>query len=292
MFEDVVEELQKQYHDDKSRVRDAFKLGKITLSSTWTLDGFKNVITNDIGSPPVSDVNLKLVFDELLERVREKEEKEAKKRRRLMDDFSNLLSSIKEINASSEWGDCKSLFDNSQAYSSIGEETLCQQMFEKYVMQLKEQAKEREQKRKEEKARKDKEREEGERNKVKQRKEKEAGRMKEKEDRLDKDGTDNEAADLNENHSSKDDKRSAKESSRKHRRRHHSSEDENENDQYKKSRGSSSECKKSRRHVSGAESDHESRHKRHRRDHRHGSRRNGDHEELEDGEFGDGRAES
>lgn len=100
---------------------------------------------------------LQLVFDELLERVREKEEKEAKKRRRLMDDFSNLLSSIKvsmlqawskfqfsyfrrtkgilltyfmswlsnlpgvftfsqEINASSEWGDCKSLFDNSQAY--------------------------------------------------------------------------------------------------------------------------------------------------------------------------------
>lgn len=35
--------------------------------------------------------------------------------------------------------------------SSIGEETLCQQVFEKYVMQLKEQAKEREQKRKEEK---------------------------------------------------------------------------------------------------------------------------------------------
>lgn len=38
---------------------------------------------------------LQLVFDELLERVKEKEEKEAKKRKRLADDFSHLLSSIK-----------------------------------------------------------------------------------------------------------------------------------------------------------------------------------------------------
>ncbi|EXB62121.1 Pre-mRNA-processing factor 40-A-like protein [Morus notabilis] len=293
LFEDVVEELQKQYHDDKSRVKDAVKLGKITLSSTWTLDDFKNAITNDIGSPPVRDVNLKLVFDELLERVREKEEKEAKKRKRLVDDFSYLLSSIKEINASSEWEDCKSLFDKSHEYSSIGLESLCQQIFEKYVMQLKEQAKEREQKRKEEKARQEKEREEGDRSKVKQRKEKEGGRMKEKEEHLEKeDGMDNKTADLNESRASKDEKRSVKESNRRHRKRHHSSEDyadENETDQFKKSHGPSSEHKKSRRHE---ESDHESRHKRHRRGHRQGSRRHGDHEELEDGEFGDGKVDS
>ena len=38
---------------------------------------------------------LQMVFDELLERAREKEEKEAKKRKRLGDDFLNLLQSIK-----------------------------------------------------------------------------------------------------------------------------------------------------------------------------------------------------
>lgn len=36
-----------------------------------------------------------LLFDELLERLKEKEEKEAKKRQRLADDFSDLLYSIK-----------------------------------------------------------------------------------------------------------------------------------------------------------------------------------------------------
>lgn len=39
--------------------------------------------------------SLQLVFDELLERVKEKEEKEAKKRKHLADDFLHLLSSIK-----------------------------------------------------------------------------------------------------------------------------------------------------------------------------------------------------
>ena len=40
-------------------------------------------------------------------------------------------------------------------------------------------------------------------------------------------------------------------------------------------------------HTYTPESDGESQHKRHKRDHRDGSRRNGSNEELEDGELGD-----
>ncbi|MCI03976.1 pre-mRNA-processing protein 40A-like, partial [Trifolium medium] len=36
-----------------------------------------------------------LLFEELVERAKEKEEKEAKKRQRLADDFTNLLYSFK-----------------------------------------------------------------------------------------------------------------------------------------------------------------------------------------------------
>ena len=38
---------------------------------------------------------LQLIFYELVERAKEKEEKEAKKRKRLADEFSDLLHSIK-----------------------------------------------------------------------------------------------------------------------------------------------------------------------------------------------------
>ena len=40
------------------------------------------------------------MFEELLERQREKEEKEARKRQRLADDFSDLLYSIKVLSGS------------------------------------------------------------------------------------------------------------------------------------------------------------------------------------------------
>ena len=40
-------------------------------------------------------IYLQCVFDELLERVKEKEEKEAKRRKRLADDFHDLLCNSK-----------------------------------------------------------------------------------------------------------------------------------------------------------------------------------------------------
>ncbi|KAJ7967603.1 pre-mRNA-processing protein 40A-like [Quillaja saponaria] len=285
LFEDVAEELEKQYHEDKTRIKDAVKLGKITLSSTWTIGDFKRAIAMDVSSPPLSDVNLKLVFDELLERVREKEEKEAKKRKRVVDDFFHLLSSTKEITVSSKWEGCGPLFEDSQEFRSIGDESVCREIFEEYITQLKEQAKESERKRKDERAKKEKEREERERRKAKQRREKEGGRDRENEDGRKKDGADGEHAVTYENLVFKENRRSGDDDKKKHRK-HHSSEEimnDMEKDRTKKSHGHSSDRKKSRRN----ESDGESRHKRHKRDHRNGSHRDADHGELEDGEFGE-----
>ncbi|CAL0300387.1 unnamed protein product [Lupinus luteus] len=245
LFEDVVEELEKQYNEEKSRIKDAVKLAK-------------------------------LVFDELLERAKEKEEKEAKKRKRLADDFFHLLSSIKDITASSKWEDYRPLIEDSQEFRSIGDENLCKGLFEEYIIQLKEEATENDWKRKEEKGKKEKDKEEIERRKGKQRREKEGGREREKGEAHVKDKAESDGAD----------KRS-EDGSRKRRKQHQSPEDishEKDKERSKKSHGHSSSRKKSRRH--GHESD-ESRHKRHKRDHRSDSHREGDYGNLEGGEHGD-----
>ncbi|PHT69346.1 hypothetical protein T459_28833 [Capsicum annuum] len=105
------------YLDDKSKIKDAVRMAEIGLTSTWTLDDFKVAIAKYISSPRMSDTNLKFVFEELLERAREKEEKEAKNRKRLADEFYELLHASKEITASSKWEDCKSLFRYRQVAS-------------------------------------------------------------------------------------------------------------------------------------------------------------------------------
>ncbi|XP_027093459.1 pre-mRNA-processing protein 40A isoform X2 [Coffea arabica] len=319
LFEDVLEELENQYHDDKTRIKDAVKLEKISVLPMWTLEDFKAAIKESISSE-VSDINLQLVFEDLLERAKEKEEKEAKKRQRLAKDFSDLLSTIKEITATSNWEESKELLEDSSEYRSIGEENSCKEIFEEYIARLQEKAKEKERKREEEKARKEREREEKEKKKDKERREKEKEKEKDKEkererererekekgkERSKKDEVDTANADViddhglkeekkkeKDDHGLKEEKKREKDRDKKHRKRHHSvtddaSSEKDEKEETKKSRRHSGDRKKSRKHGHSPESDCETRHKRHRKDHRDGSRRGGGHEELEDGELGE-----
>ncbi|KAJ7966494.1 pre-mRNA-processing protein 40A [Quillaja saponaria] len=295
LFEDVAEDLEKQFHEDKIRIKDAVKLGKVTVVSTSIFEDFKAAVLEDVGSPYISEINLKLIYEEFLERAKEKEEKEAKKRQRFADDFTNLLYTFKDVSASSKWEDCKPLVEETQEYRSIGDESSSKEIFEEYITYLKEKAKEKERKREEEKAKKEKEREEKEKRKEKDRKEKKEKEEKERErekvkERYKKDETDSENVDTTDGHGSKEDRKKEKEKDRKHRKRHQSGmedadSDKDEKEESKKPRRHSSDRKKSRKHAYSPESDSESRRKRHKRDHRDGSRKSGGHEELEDGEL-------
>ncbi|CAI9266373.1 unnamed protein product [Lactuca saligna] len=295
LFEDVAEELEKKYHDDKTRVKDAMKLKKVSVVPTWTFEDFKAAIEDDIITS-LSDINLQLVYEDVVERAKEKEEKEAKKRQRLTKEFTDLLYDIKDITASSTWEECQPLFEETSEYRGIGDEGVAREAFEEYVARLVDKAKERERKREEDKVRK----EEKERRKEKERREKE----KEKEKRLKKDKDDSDSENLDMmmeiTTTTKEDKKRDK----KHRKRHHhhqqddndddatSDKDEREDlDSSSKKSSSRRHGKKSRKHASAysPESDSrdsESKHKKQKRDSRKNG--NGGGEELEDGELGVG----
>ncbi|KAM3394997.1 pre-mRNA-processing protein 40A isoform X1 [Capsicum galapagoense] len=325
LFEDAAEELEKQYHEDKIRVKDVVKSEKITISSTGTFDDFKVAILEGIGSPSINDVNLQLIFEDLIERAKEKEEKEAKKRQRFAKDFTDKLSTIKEITDSSCWEESKEFVEDCSEFRAIGEETISREVFEEYVAWLQEKAKEKDHRREEEKVKKEREKEEKDKRKDKERREKEREKEKEHEkerergkERSKKDEPDSVTTDVTDSYEHKEERKKVKErkhrkrhhcsndeltsdkddkeeperdKERKHRKRHHNSNDEvtsdrDEKEEFRKSRRHSSDRKKSKKHAHSPESDGESRHKRHRRE-RDGSRRNGGNEELEDGELGE-----
>ncbi|PHU09950.1 hypothetical protein BC332_21810 [Capsicum chinense] len=81
LFTDVMDELENQYLDDKSQIKDAVRMAEIGLTLAWMLDDFKVAIAKYISSPPMSNTNLK------------------------------------EITASSKWEDWKSLFGDRQVAS-------------------------------------------------------------------------------------------------------------------------------------------------------------------------------
>jgi pre-mRNA-processing factor 40 len=116
LFDDVIEELDKQYLDDKTRVKEVVKSGKIPMTTSWKLEEFQTAILDDDALKGISTINIKLIYDDQIERLKEKEQKDAKKRQRLGENFSDLLYSITEISASSTWDDSKQLFEDSQEF--------------------------------------------------------------------------------------------------------------------------------------------------------------------------------
>nr|PNR31101.1 hypothetical protein PHYPA_027417 [Physcomitrium patens] len=147
LFEDVIEELVKQYHEDKARAKDVMKAGKISVGATWTFDKFKAAYAEAGDLAAIAEPNLKLVFEDYVERAKEKEEKEAKKRRRMADDFTNLLRSTKAVTSSSKWEDVKLLIEVSQEYRALSDDGHRKKLFEEYVLHLAHKAKEKEKKR-------------------------------------------------------------------------------------------------------------------------------------------------
>ncbi|TKY57919.1 Pre-mRNA-processing protein 40A [Spatholobus suberectus] len=120
LFEDVAEDLEKQYHEDKTLIKDTIKSGKIIVVTTSVFEDFKVAVLEEAACQTISEINLKLIFEELLERAKEKEEKEAKKRQRLADDFTNMLYTFKDITTSSKWEDCKPLLRRLKSTGQLG----------------------------------------------------------------------------------------------------------------------------------------------------------------------------
>ncbi|KAH9329126.1 hypothetical protein KI387_001234, partial [Taxus chinensis] len=286
LFEDVVEELEKQYDADRARIKDAMKMMKITVTSASTLDKFKADMAEAGDLVMISEPNLKLFFEDVFERAREKEEKEARKRQRLADDFKHLLLSTKAISSSARWEDCKPLLEDTQEYRAIKESTFRRNIFDEYIDNLQQKEMEREKELEEEKRKKEKERK---KRKDKKDRDKEHDREKKEQSRRDQDSLYHDAADRDNREQNGDQLKDQEiEKERKHKKHHHKStedlsSDKDDREDSKKSRKHRKKSSRKHGHDSGSHGEH--RHKRHRRD-RDELRGNGA-VEHEDGEVKD-----
>ncbi|XP_006406474.2 pre-mRNA-processing protein 40B isoform X2 [Eutrema salsugineum] len=284
LFEDAVEDLKRKYHDLKSQIKDVLKLRKVTIHAGSTFDEFKVSIPEGIGFPPIPDCKLKLVFDDLLERAKEKEEKEARKQTRHTEKLVDMLRSFKEITASSSWEESKHLVEGSEKFRTIGDESFRKQTFEDYVSHLKEQAKRIKQNKKVHENVK----EEHDKGKDKHRREKDRVRERDSEDHHKRGAADSYNHDMNEPHG-KERRRSGRDNHYRHRERHTSLK-EDATDHYKESHkpvpgGGHKKSRQQRGLVPEAEN--EGREKRRRKEEEMEQTKDVEkEEELEDGECG------
>ncbi|KAK3004047.1 hypothetical protein RJ639_018359, partial [Escallonia herrerae] len=226
---------------------------KITVVSTWTFEDFKAAILEEIGSPPLSDINLQLVFEDLLERAKEKEEKEAKKRQRLTKEFIEALSEIKvgeksigEESLAKERGNVAGLQEKERRSARGGKGYYAIEVLRDGSINWRQKRKKRGRRKRRGRRRNDGEGRRRRRERREKEKEREREREKEKgKDRPKKDETETENIDVADSYGPKEDKKREKERERKHRKRHLSSADDVSSDKDEKD-----DSKRSRRHGS------------------------------------------
>ncbi|EFJ38578.1 hypothetical protein SELMODRAFT_402621 [Selaginella moellendorffii] len=265
LFMDVLEELDKLYLEDKAKIKEIMKVGKITVVPTTTYDDFKAALAEAGDLTAISELHIKLAFEDALERLKEKEEKEAKKRRRLAEEFSTLLRSNKVS------GD-RLAGKETVEFRAIDDEVVLRKLFDEHVAHLQQKLKEKDRKReKEEKKDKDKDSKD----------DKDKERKKDKSSKKDR-NEDGEPA-LSKEEKKKDKDRD-RDKEKRHRRRHRSASsddgsDRDDRDEARKSRKHGHEHRRSsRRHGHDSDSDAEAKPKRQKRERR-------STEELEDGEI-------
>ncbi|GFP99413.1 pre-mRNA-processing protein 40a [Phtheirospermum japonicum] len=261
LFDDVLEDLEKQ----------------ISLSTTWTLEDFKNATFQ-------RDQRETSIRYQLKEIAKGKEEKEAKRRKRLAEDVRGFLFASKEISSSSKWEDCKQLVEG----RFNGEESFLREIFNKFILELKEKAKEKDRKRKEEKAKKERERKSRERKGKDSRRNRERGIERRKgRERIGSGSDGSDPFSLDENKRSRDRIR------RHHHRRRTGSldgtsldDEDNKDRSMRFRRRSSVDSKRSKQMEKDAEMGSESQSKRHKRDHHRdvSGIKNTNHEERKDGD--------
>ena len=78
-------------------VKDVVKLEKVTITPTSDFEDFSLAILERIGTPPILEVNAKLVIGDLLDRAREEKEKRVKIHPQLVTDLVDLLGISNEI---------------------------------------------------------------------------------------------------------------------------------------------------------------------------------------------------
>lgn len=233
LFDDVIEDLQKQYAEEREKIEEVIKNEKISLSTSWTFEDFKGALSREITSERISDVNLKLIFDELLDITKEKEDKEAKKRKRLAEGVYEFLFNAKEISSDSKWEECIALIEESRF---VGEESFFREIFNKVILDLKTKEKEKEWKRKADKAKKER-KDKGKKERRRKSKDREGESRKDRH-KTDSDGTE----------SSLEESRRSRDRSKKHKKRHIDDDDEKDRS---RSHRRSSDSKKSKHDGDG-----------------------------------------
>ncbi|GMH44030.1 hypothetical protein BSKO_11964 [Bryopsis sp. KO-2023] len=136
LFEDMIEEMEEIYNQDRTVMKEVYKKSDITVEVHTLFDEFLNsMVEEDERMKSCQKSNVKLIYEELHAKAKEKEAKELKRRKKAKEDFFSELKRCRTIKEETTWEEAKQMLEDVEIKPE--EEAELQGVFSEYIVKLK-----------------------------------------------------------------------------------------------------------------------------------------------------------
>lgn len=138
LFKFYLQDLRDRYEDEKIIIREILANKKFEVKLDTTYESFADVVSTDDRSEKLDAGNVKLIYERLLEKVKEKEREriheENKKRKKLESNFMSLLHSLEPaIDEKAIWDHVRKAIVDDEAFLAIPSEEERISLFQSYI---------------------------------------------------------------------------------------------------------------------------------------------------------------
>ncbi|THD21003.1 Pre-mRNA-processing factor A [Fasciola hepatica] len=140
LFKFYVEALKTRYPAEKKLIKEILKDIGFNVDLSTSFEDFCTVIGRDERSKGVDDGNLRMTFDSLLEkakgRERERQRDDARRLRKLEQNFCGMLSSANFIRPDTSWDEVRERFNDHPAFRALSLESERIRVFKDYIISM------------------------------------------------------------------------------------------------------------------------------------------------------------
>ncbi|UJR31939.1 hypothetical protein I4U23_019412 [Adineta vaga] len=141
LFKLYVDDLKARFHDEKKIVKDILRDKGYTIDIDSTFEKFAEIVSTDKRAGALDAGNIKLTFNDLMERAESREKdrlkEEARKQKRLESNFKLLLKNkLDSLTEQSKWEDVKEQIANDNDYLALSSDADRIRLFEEYHRQV------------------------------------------------------------------------------------------------------------------------------------------------------------
>lgn len=146
LFEDVMEEVEEEYEGSRGVMKEAVKSGSVAVTTESSEEAVLESLAAAVGEETFAEIpslHKELFVKEQIQRAKEKEAKEVRRRKAAQEAFAAMLKKSRAVTAESTWEGVKETFAGEPEFKAVESDAARQALVEEHLAELKAKAEEK-----------------------------------------------------------------------------------------------------------------------------------------------------